>query len=61
MVFAVWQSERRNKMLNYGGELNYFEAVQLYMDMGLSEEDACRVADQDFFDDYDADDYDDPE
>lgn len=40
-------------------EMNYLEAVEYYMDMGMSEDDACRAAYYDFFpDEYNPDDYD---
>lgn len=40
--------------------MNYLETIDYYMDMGMSEEDACRAADMEFNPNYCADDYDDP-
>lgn len=38
--------------------MNYLEYVENLMDQGYSEDLACRIADQEFNPDYDADDYD---
>lgn len=36
--------------------MNYLKAVELYMEMGMSEEEACHAASCDFLDEYNPED-----